>query len=107
MRRNEPRTDCEESRRKSFMLRSFQPLEVCRWRDSNPHGTFVPTDFKSVASAVPPHRLASREAMNAVLPATQVRSRLATKLSGLRLKLDRLEFGSRRETGSFGPVEAI
>ena len=28
-----------------------------RWRDSNPHGAFAPTDFKSVVSAISPHRL--------------------------------------------------
>ena len=27
-----------------------------RWRDSNPHGAFAPTDFKSVVSAISPHR---------------------------------------------------
>jgi hypothetical protein len=32
----------------------------CRWRDSNPHGPFGPTDFKSVASAIPPHRRAQK-----------------------------------------------
>jgi hypothetical protein len=30
----------------------------CRWRDSNPHDPFGSTDFKSVASAIPPHRRA-------------------------------------------------
>lgn len=29
----------------------------CRWWDSNPHGTCVPADFKSAASAIPPQRL--------------------------------------------------
>ena len=28
----------------------------CRWRDSNPHRVFTLTDFKSVASAISPHR---------------------------------------------------
>ena len=28
-----------------------------RWRDSNPHSDFSKTDFKSVASAISPHRL--------------------------------------------------
>lgn len=28
----------------------------CRWRDSNPHELLSPTDFKSVASAISPHR---------------------------------------------------
>ena len=28
----------------------------CRWWDSNPHEDCSPTDFKSVASAIPPHR---------------------------------------------------
>src|SRR5439155_8069128 len=32
----------------------------CRWRDSNPHLAFARTDFKSVASAISPHRLFSR-----------------------------------------------
>lgn len=27
-----------------------------RWWDSNPHGTTVPSDFKSEASAIPPQR---------------------------------------------------
>ena len=27
-----------------------------RWRDSNPHSDFSKTDFKSVASAISPHR---------------------------------------------------
>ena len=30
---------------------------LCRWWDSNPHGALAPTDFKSVAYAIPPHRL--------------------------------------------------
>ena len=33
---------------------------ACRWRDSNPHGAFAPTDFKSVVSAISPHRLTAR-----------------------------------------------
>src|SRR5689334_16355972 len=31
-------------------------LEICRWPDSNRHGRLSPTDFKSVASAISPHR---------------------------------------------------
>ena len=30
-------------------------LDWCRWWDSNPHG--FPSDFESLASAIPPHRL--------------------------------------------------
>ncbi len=32
-------------------------LRGCRWRDSNPHSELPETDFKSVASAISPHRL--------------------------------------------------
>ena len=28
----------------------------CRWPDSNRHGSFPPRDFKSLASAISPHR---------------------------------------------------
>ena len=31
-------------------------LKWYRWWDSNPHGVCAPTDFKSVASAISPHR---------------------------------------------------
>ena len=31
-------------------------LVLYRERDSNPHGALAPTDFKSVASTVPPSR---------------------------------------------------
>ena len=38
-----------------------------RWRDSNPHGAFAPTDFKSVVSAISPHRLARQRRLSLVL----------------------------------------
>ena len=42
---------------------NFAPVQIpfkmrvqCRERDLNPHGNYFPTDFKSVASAIPPSR---------------------------------------------------
>ncbi len=37
-------------------LVTIQNKRWYRWRDSNPHGDCSPTDFKSVASAISPHR---------------------------------------------------
>ena len=38
-------------------FRSTNCVRDYRWWDSNPHGPLSPTDFKSVASAISPHRL--------------------------------------------------
>lgn len=35
-------------------------MEACRWRGSNPHGACAPRDFKSLVSAISPHRRSSK-----------------------------------------------
>src|SRR5216684_6801085 len=46
--------------RPNLLTESDQSLQmserICRGRDSNPHGTFAPEDFKSSASAISPPR---------------------------------------------------
>ena len=46
-----------QTKASSLQFESPQRRLQCRERDSNPHGNYFPTDFKSVASAFPPSRL--------------------------------------------------
>ena len=41
---------------KSQQKNTHKECSWCRWPDSNRHGSFPPRDFKSLASAISPHR---------------------------------------------------